>query len=34
MRRCEWANASVLEQENQDKERGRPVHDERLLFRC
>ena len=32
MRRCEWANASVLGQEYHDKEWGRPVHDDRLLF--
>ena len=32
MKRCEWANASVLEQEYHDKEWGRPVHDDRLLF--
>ena len=32
MRRCEWANASVLAQEYHDKEWGRPVHDARLLF--
>jgi DNA-3-methyladenine glycosylase I len=32
MKRCEWANASVLEQEYHDKEWGRPIHDDRLLF--
>jgi len=32
MKRCEWANASVLEKEYHDKEWGRPVHDDRLLF--
>lgn len=32
MRRCEWANASVLEQKYHDNEWGRPVHDDRLLF--
>ena len=32
MKRCEWANASVLGQEYHDKEWGRPVHDDRLLF--
>ena len=32
MKRCDWANASVLEQEYHDKEWGRPVHDDRLLF--
>ncbi len=32
MRRCEWANRSVLEQEYHDNEWGRPVHDDRLLF--
>jgi len=32
MRRCEWANASVLGQDYHDKEWGRPVHDDRLLF--
>ena len=32
MRRCEWANASVLAQEYHDEEWGRPVHDDRLLF--
>ena len=32
MKRCEWANASALEQEYHDKEWGRPVHDDRLLF--
>ncbi|MBT8358024.1 MAG: DNA-3-methyladenine glycosylase I [Desulfobacterales bacterium] len=32
MTRCEWANASDLEQEYHDKEWGRPVHDNRLLF--
>jgi len=32
MKRCGWANASTLEQEYHDKEWGRPVHDDRLLF--
>ena len=32
MKRCGWANASVLGQEYHDKEWGRPVHDDRLLF--
>ncbi len=32
MRRCEWANGSVLEQKYHDNEWGRPVHDDRLLF--
>ncbi len=32
MKRCEWAKASVLEKEYHDKEWGRPVHDDRLLF--
>jgi DNA-3-methyladenine glycosylase I len=32
MKRCEWANASVLGQEYHDKEWGRSVHDDRLLF--
>jgi len=32
MKRCEWANANVLGQAYHDKEWGRPVHDERLLF--
>lgn len=32
MKRCEWANANVLGQEYHDKEWGRPVHDDRLLF--
>ena len=32
MKRCEWANASSLEQEYHDKEWGCPVHDDRLLF--
>jgi DNA-3-methyladenine glycosylase I len=32
MKRCEWASATVLGQEYHDKEWGRPVHDDRLLF--
>ncbi|MEN8190251.1 MAG: DNA-3-methyladenine glycosylase I [Thermodesulfobacteriota bacterium] len=32
MKRCEWAEGSVLEQEYHDHEWGRPVHDDRLLF--
>ncbi len=32
MKRCEWANENVLGQEYHDKEWGRPVHDDRLLF--
>ena len=32
MKRCEWANASPLEQEYHDKEWGQPVYDDRLLF--
>lgn len=32
MKRCEWANASILEQEYHDNEWGVPVHDDRLLF--
>jgi len=32
MTRCEWANASPLEQAYHDEEWGVPVHDDRLLF--
>ncbi len=32
MKRCEWANASPLEQQYHDDEWGIPLHDERLLF--
>lgn len=32
MKRCEWANASPLEQEYHDNEWGQPVYDDRLLF--
>lgn len=32
MKRCEWANANILEQEYHDREWGVPVHDDRLLF--
>lgn len=32
MKRCEWANNSILEQEYHDREWGQPVHDDRLLF--
>jgi DNA-3-methyladenine glycosylase I len=32
MKRCDWANASNLEQDYHDKEWGVPVHDDRLLF--
>lgn len=32
MKRCEWANASLIEQLYHDKEWGVPVHDDRLLF--
>ena len=32
MQRCEWANASGLEQTYHDTEWGVPVHDDRLLF--
>ncbi len=32
MKRCEWANASPLEQQYHDEEWGVPLHDERLLF--
>ncbi|OQY32940.1 MAG: DNA-3-methyladenine glycosylase [Anaerolineaceae bacterium 4572_5.2] len=32
MKRCEWANASPLEQAYHDTEWGVPVHDDRLLF--
>lgn len=32
MKRCEWANESVLGREYHDNEWGRPVHDDRLLF--
>lgn len=30
--RCTWSNGSTLEQAYHDKEWGRPVHDDRLLF--
>lgn len=32
MTRCEWANASPLEEAYHDEEWGVPVHDDRLLF--
>ncbi|MCK5664746.1 MAG: DNA-3-methyladenine glycosylase I [Thiotrichaceae bacterium] len=32
MKRCAWANASLLEQIYHDKEWGIPIHDDRLLF--
>jgi len=32
MKRCEWANASIIEQTYHDQEWGVPVHDDRLLF--
>ena len=32
MKRCEWANASLIEQIYHDKEWGIPIHDDRLLF--
>lgn len=33
LRRCDWALGSTLEREYHDKEWGRPVHDDRHLFR-
>ncbi|WP_305801155.1 DNA-3-methyladenine glycosylase I, partial [Thiolapillus sp.] len=30
--RCTWADASPLEQAYHDREWGRPVHDDRILF--
>ncbi len=32
MKRCDWANSSILEQEYHDNEWGNPVYDDRLLF--
>jgi DNA-3-methyladenine glycosylase I len=32
MKRCDWADGSVLEKEYHDEQWGVPVHDERLLF--
>jgi DNA-3-methyladenine glycosylase I len=32
MNRCHWANKSKLYQDYHDKEWGRPLHDDRLLF--
>ena len=32
MKRCDWANTSLLEQVYHDKEWGIPIHDDRLLF--
>ncbi|MCK5717926.1 MAG: DNA-3-methyladenine glycosylase I [Thiomargarita sp.] len=32
MKRCEWANNSLIEQVYHDKEWGIPVHNDRLLF--
>lgn len=32
LRRCTWADASPLEQAYHDREWGRPVHDDRILF--
>jgi DNA-3-methyladenine glycosylase I len=32
MKRCPWADGSILEREYHDHEWGRPVHDDRLLF--
>lgn len=32
MKRCDWANSSVLEIKHHDDEWGIPVHDDRLLF--
>ena len=32
MKRCEWANANLLETKHHDEEWGVPLHDDRLLF--
>ncbi len=32
MKRCQWADNSIIEQQYHDQEWGCPVHDDRLLF--